>query len=81
MNCAEKIIRANISLLESVQEQASLILLNHAEIPMPMWNNNSKLPANRFYFSIISFQFVYMKMKVENTSTSHAFEFWLDSLI
>ena len=51
-------------LLDSVLEQATQILLNHAEISMIMCIYNS-IPASHLVSLIISFEFVYMKMKVE----------------
>ena len=48
-------------LLDSVHEQATQILLNHAELPMIMCNTCPNLD-----YSITSFEFVYMEMKVEH---------------
>ena len=52
-------------LLNSVLEQATQILLNHAEISMIMCNIYNSIPASHLVSLIISFEFVYMKMKVE----------------
>ena len=71
-------------LLDSVHEQATQILLNHAEIPMIMCNIYNSIPASHLDSSIISFEFVYMKMKVEFwciSRPSHTFLIWPDSHI
>ena len=52
-------------LLDSVHEQATQILLNHAEMTMIMFNIYNSIPAFHLDVSIISFEFVYMKIKVE----------------
>ena len=71
-------------LLDSVLEQATQILLNHAEISMIMCNIYNSIPASHLVSLIISFKFVYMKMKVEFwciSRPSHTFVFWPDSHI
>ena len=50
---------------DSVLKQATQILLNHAEISMIMCNIYNSIPASHLVSLIISFEFVYMKMKVE----------------
>ena len=60
-------------LLDSVHEQATQILLNHAEIPMIMCNIYNSIPAIHLVSSIISFEFVYMKMKVEFWCILHSY--------
>ena len=52
-------------MLDSVHEQATQILINHAEIPMIMGNIYNSVPASHLDFSIISFEFVYYINKVE----------------
>ena len=71
-------------LLDSVLEQATQILLKHAEISMIMCNIYNSIPASHLVSLIISFVFVYMKMKVEFwciSRPSHTFVFWPDSHI
>ena len=55
-----------MALLDSVHEQATQILLNHAEIPMIMCNIYNSIPATHFVSSII------MKMKVELLMIKHS---------
>ena len=50
-------------LLDSVHEQATQILRNHAEIPMIMCNIYNPIPASVLDISITNFEFAYMKMK------------------
>ena len=52
-------------LLDSVHEQATQILRNHAEIPMIMCNIYNPIPASVLDISITSFEVAYMKMKEE----------------
>ena len=52
-------------LLDSVYWQNTQILLNHAEIPMLMSNIYNSVPPSHLDITITSFEFVYMKMKVE----------------
>ena len=65
-------------LSDSVHEQATQILLNHAEISRIMCKIYNSIPASHPVSSTISFEFVYMKMKVEFwcvSRPSHTFVF------